>query len=97
MGFTPLSGVMMGTRTGDIDPAVVTYVMKKTGMSAEEVLNSFNKKLQLSAEPRFSGSVLDAFGENEFDIYPLKLLIPTIRFISKKEVRMLIRGVRDAR
>lgn len=44
MGFTPLSGVMMGTRTGDIDPAVVTYVMKKTGMSAEEVLNSFNKK-----------------------------------------------------
>ena len=44
MGFTPLAGVMMGTRTGDIDPAVVTYVMKKTGMSAEEVLNSFNKK-----------------------------------------------------
>lgn len=44
MGFTPLSGVMMGTRTGDIDPAVVTYVMKKTGMTAEEVLNSFNKK-----------------------------------------------------
>jgi len=44
MGFTPLSGVMMGTGTGDIDPAVVTYVMKKTGMSAEEVLNSFNKK-----------------------------------------------------
>ena len=61
------------------------------------VINSFNKKLQLSAEPRFSGSILDAFGENEFDIYPLKLLIPTIRFISKKEVRMLIRGVRDAR
>ena len=44
MGFTPLAGVIMGTRTGDIDPAVVTYVMKKTGMSAEEVLNSFNKK-----------------------------------------------------
>ena len=44
MGFTPLAGVMMGTRTGDIDPAVVTYVMKKANMSAEEVLNSFNKK-----------------------------------------------------
>ena len=61
------------------------------------VMAFINSKLQLSAEPRFSGSVLDAFGENEFDIYPLKLLIPTIRFISKKEVRMLIRGVRDAR
>ena len=44
MGFTPLAGVMMGTRTGDIDPAVVTYVMRKANMSAEEVLNSFNKK-----------------------------------------------------
>ncbi len=44
MGFTPLAGVVMGTRTGDIDPAVVTYMMKKTGMSAEEVLNAFNKK-----------------------------------------------------
>ena len=44
MGFTPLAGVVMGTRTGDIDPAVVTYMMKKTGMSAEEVLNCFNKK-----------------------------------------------------
>ncbi len=44
MGFTPLSGVMMGTRTGDIDPAVVTYMMEKAGMSAQEVLNTFNKK-----------------------------------------------------
>ena len=44
MGFTPLAGVVMGTRTGDIDPAVVPYVMRKTNMTAEEVLNSFNKK-----------------------------------------------------
>ena len=29
MGFTPLAGVMMGTRCGDIDPAIVTYIMKK--------------------------------------------------------------------
>ena len=44
MGFTPLSGVVMGTRSGDVDPAIITYVMKKTGMSAEEVINSLNKK-----------------------------------------------------
>ena len=44
MGFTPLSGVVMGTRSGDVDPAIITYVMKKTGMSAEEVVNSMNKK-----------------------------------------------------
>ena len=44
MGFTPLSGVVMGTRSGDVDPAIITYMMKKTGMSAEEVVNSMNKK-----------------------------------------------------
>ena len=44
MGFTPLAGVVMGTRTGDIDPAVVPYVMRKANMTAEEVLNAFNKK-----------------------------------------------------
>lgn len=44
MGFTPLSGIMMGTRTGDVDPAVVTYLMRKLDKSAEEVLDIFNKK-----------------------------------------------------
>ena len=44
MGMTPLAGVMMGTRCGDIDPAVVTYVMKKTGMSPDEMSNFMNKK-----------------------------------------------------
>lgn len=44
MGFTPLSGVMMGTRCGDVDPAIVTYIMEKKGLTAEEVLNEFNKK-----------------------------------------------------
>lgn len=44
MGFTPLSGIMMGTRTGDVDPAVVTYLMKQLDISADEVLDIFNKK-----------------------------------------------------
>ncbi|TDM04535.1 acetate kinase [Macrococcus carouselicus] len=45
MGFTPLAGVTMGTRTGDIDPAVVPFAMEKTGKSAEEIiLNVFNKQ-----------------------------------------------------
>ena len=44
MGFTPLEGVPMGTRSGDIDPAVIEYLMAKSGMSVGEVLNYFNKK-----------------------------------------------------
>ena len=44
MGYTPLAGVVMGTRTGDIDASVVTGVMNATGQTAEEVISTFNKK-----------------------------------------------------
>ena len=44
MGLTPLAGLMMGTRSGDIDPAIITFVMDKYNMTAEEVLNVLNKK-----------------------------------------------------
>ena len=43
MGFTPLAGVMMGTRSGDVDPSIIPYVMKKTGETCEEVVNDLNK------------------------------------------------------
>ena len=44
MGFTPLAGIEMGTRCGDIDPAIVPYIMNKTGMTPDEVNNYMNKK-----------------------------------------------------
>lgn len=44
MGFTPLAGVVMGTRSGDVDPSIVTYLMSKLGLSAEQVIDIFNKK-----------------------------------------------------
>lgn len=44
MGLTPLEGLVMGTRSGDIDPAVPFYMMRKTGMSAEEAETALNKK-----------------------------------------------------
>ena len=44
MGFTPLAGVEMGTRCGDIDPAIVPYIMDKEGLSASEVNDIMNKK-----------------------------------------------------
>lgn len=43
MGFTPLAGIMMGTRSGDIDPSIIPFVMKKTGKTAEEIINDLNK------------------------------------------------------
>jgi len=44
MGITPLEGLVMGTRSGDIDPALPFYVMRKTGMSATEIESALNKK-----------------------------------------------------
>ena len=44
MGFTPLAGIMMGTRTGDVDCSVIPYIMEKEGKSAGEILSDFNKK-----------------------------------------------------
>jgi acetate kinase len=44
MGFTPLEGLVMGTRSGDIDPAIVFFLMDKLNMDANEANNYFNKK-----------------------------------------------------
>ena len=44
MGFTPLAGVEMGTRCGDIDPAIVPYMMEKMNLNSTEVNNLMNKK-----------------------------------------------------
>ncbi len=44
MGLTPLEGIPMGTRTGNIDPTVVSYICDKEGKTASEVVNILNKK-----------------------------------------------------
>ena len=44
MGLTPLGGIMMGTRTGDLDPSVMNYLCKCTGKSVEEMYQMFNKQ-----------------------------------------------------
>ena len=44
MGFSPLSGLVMATRAGDIDPSVVTYISHKLQLSADQVLNALNKQ-----------------------------------------------------
>ncbi|WP_416198075.1 MAG: Acetate kinase [Sporanaerobacter sp.] len=44
MGFTPLEGLAMGTRSGDMDPAIIPFIMEKEKLSLEEVNNLLNKK-----------------------------------------------------
>jgi acetate kinase len=59
MGFTPLAGVTMGTRSGNIDPALIPFIMEKTGSSAEEVLDILNKKSGMLAVSGFSSDLRD--------------------------------------
>ena len=65
MGLTPLAGVPMGTRSGDLDPAVVQFVMNKYGMSADECLNMLNKKSGVLALSGISSDFRDIEGEAE--------------------------------
>ena len=44
MGLTPLEGLIMGTRSGDLDPAIVDFIAGKEGITATEVTNVLNKK-----------------------------------------------------
>jgi len=61
------------------------------------IINSINKNIKISAEPTFTESKLDAKGKNEIEIYPLKLLIPTLKLLTKKQIIKLIKGVIDER
>ena len=44
MGFTPLAGIMMGTRSGDVDPSVIDYLIEEVGMDMKEVITMLNKE-----------------------------------------------------
>ena len=59
MGFTPLAGVMMGTRTGDIDPAVVGFLSNKLNITAEQVVTILNKKSGLLGVSGLSSDARD--------------------------------------
>ncbi len=59
MGFTPLAGVTMGTRSGDIDPAIIPYLIEKTGLNAAEVVDVLNKKSGLLALSGISNDLRD--------------------------------------
>src|SRR5690625_1995260 len=59
MGFTPLAGVTMGTRSGDIDPALIPYIMQKTDKNAFEDLNILIKESGMLALSGFSSDLRD--------------------------------------
>ena len=82
MGLTPLGGIMMGTRCGDIDPAVAVYMARQTGMTPDELDTAFNKKsgmLGVSGISSDSRDIEDAyFAGNERAILTMDVYVNRI-------------------
>ena len=67
MGFTPLEGLLMGTRSGDIDPSIILYIMGKEGLSLHEantLLNKHSGLIGISGESSDMREILKAMKEN---------------------------------
>ncbi|MFT8312277.1 MAG: acetate kinase [Sporolactobacillus sp.] len=75
MGFTPLAGITMGTRSGDIDPALIPYIMDKTDMNASEVVTILNKKSGMLGISGVSSDLRDIEKEAEQGNHRAKLAI----------------------
>lgn len=82
MGFTPHAGIMMGTRSGDIDVSMVPYIMEKEGKSAGEIMNDLNKKsgfLGISGLSSDSRDIEDGIKEgNERCILAQKMFVNSV-------------------
>ena len=85
MGFTPQEGVPMGTRSGSIDPTVVTYIMKKEGLSADEAEKLLNSKSGLMGISGLTSDIRDveagAEAGNPRAILALKILAHSVKKI----------------
>ena len=65
MGFTPLEGLIMGTRSGSLDPAIVTYLIEKCSFNPQEVESILNKKSGLLGISEFSSDIRDLMNSND--------------------------------
>jgi acetate kinase len=79
MGFTPLEGLMMGSRSGSVDPAILIYLIRHRGYSAEQLDEILNQKSGLLGVSGVSGDMREILKSNEpraklaFDIYAHRL------------------------
>ena len=84
MGLTPLEGLIMGTRSGDIDPAVLQFIMNKEGIDINEMLTILNKKSGVLGISGVSSDFrdLEAAAEegNERAMLALKVFAHKVRF-----------------
>jgi acetate kinase len=86
MGFTPLEGIMMGTRCGCIDPAIVPFIMDKKNMTAKEVDSFLNKKCGLDGISGIGSDVRDITAAMEEGNERAKLALDMLCYQIKKYI-----------
>ena len=86
MGFTPLAGVPMGTRSGDIDFAAAEYLAKKKGWDVSETLNYLNKKCGMAGVSGVSSDFRDLTAAEEEGNARAKLALDMFSYACKKYV-----------
>jgi len=86
MGLTPLDGIMMGTRCGSIDPAIVPFIMRRENMTPDEVDTLMNKKSGLLGISGVSGDMRDVFAHAEAGNEQCKLALEMYTYRIEKYV-----------
>lgn len=86
MGFTPLEGLVMGTRSGDIDPSIIFYLIEEAGFSAEEIENMLNRKSGLLGISGISNDVRDLEMEASSGNRRAKLALEVFAYRAKKYI-----------
>ena len=86
MGFTPLEGLVMGTRSGDIDPAAVEFLRAKLNLSPEEVVNYLNKKCGILGVSETSSDLRDLTAAAEQGNEKARLALEILAYRVKKYV-----------
>lgn len=86
MGFTPLEGLIMGTRSGDLDPAIPLYLMRNLNYTAEEVDDILNKESGLLGISEFSNDMRDVMKAAEEGNQNAKLAMEMFCYRIKKYI-----------
>lgn len=84
MGFTPLAGIAMGTRSGDLDPSIVTFLMKKENLTPDEMDTILNKKsglLGISGISADNRDLLESINNNDENAQRAKVAMETYCYI----------------
>ena len=84
MGFTPLEGLVMGTRSGDLDAAIVPYLMDKMNMNVDQAINYLNKESGVWGISGVSSDFRDLWAEEEKGNERAKLALDVFNYRLKK-------------